>query len=174
MRRTKPFQRQITMQIERRGDSEMRGGRRLFIFRPPRSLRWLYNFPYLSGSGNFPFAAFTHKNTLSRIYILMRVSPSCLFIKNGFLSFLSLSAPSRLFDFLCIFIGDKASLHDEDRFSLEELHHTKLPSNMHATHSTHQRQPIPSQEKWLTHKVLAGVLHCCVLKRTTAALGVAA
>lgn len=70
------------------------------------------------------------------IFILMRVSPSCLFIKNGFLSFLSLSAPSRLFDFLCIFIGDKASLHDEDRFPLEELHHTKLPSNMHATHST--------------------------------------
>jgi hypothetical protein len=43
-----------------------------------------------------------------------------------------------LFDFLCIFIGDKASLHDEDRFPLEELHHTKLPSNMHATHSIHQ------------------------------------
>jgi hypothetical protein len=140
MRRTKPFQRQITMQIERRGDSEMRGGQRLFIFRSPRALTPGIIFHiYLAAAISHSRRLHT-KYTLARrhiyIFILMRVSPSCLFIKNGFLSFLSLSAPSRLFDFLCIFIGDKASLHDEDRFPLEELHHTKLPSNMHATHST--------------------------------------
>jgi hypothetical protein len=84
----------------------------------------------------------------------MHVSPSCLFIKNGFLSFLSLTRSTgahRLdcLTFLCIFIGDKARLHDEDRFPLEELHHTKLPSNMHAgTHTSTAMQPIPSQEKW--------------------------
>lgn len=105
-RRTKPFQRQITMQI-----AEMRARPKIIYF----ARRPGYNFPYLSGSGNFPFArgVYTQKYIHTHaaptiyifIYILMRVSPSCLFIKNGFLSF-SLSCTRRRLDCLtfCVFL----------------------------------------------------------------------
>jgi len=80
--RTKPFQRQITMQIERRAIQKCARGPEDYLFGPPR--RAVIFHIYLA-------AAISHsvrytKNTL------MHVSPSCLFIKNGFLSFLSLSA----------------------------------------------------------------------------------
>lgn len=136
----------------------------IYISPAPRSHSG-YNFPYLSGSGNFPFAAFTHKiSKLARrhiytyIFILMRVSPSCLFIKNGFLSFLSLSAPSRLFDFFCVFLLE---IRRVCMMKTAFLWRSSITQNCPRTctpHTAYTKQPIPSQEKWLTHQ--QRVLHC--------------